>query len=93
MYSCLTCLTLTNNYEFSLYIQAIQKNNHGITGDRFTKLLEVWLQSSLNPTWSDLVKALRSSIIGRPDIADEIEDKYIKSDDFSVQKSKDTAGE
>ncbi|XP_064387214.1 uncharacterized protein LOC135335601 isoform X2 [Halichondria panicea] len=73
-------------------LMAIQKNNvHGITGDRFTKLLEVWLQSSLNPTWSDLVKALRSSIIGRPDIADEIEDKYIKSDDFSVQKSKDTA--
>ncbi|XP_064387210.1 uncharacterized protein LOC135335600 isoform X3 [Halichondria panicea] len=72
-------------------IETLMKNNHGITGDRFTKLLEVWLQSSLNPTWSDLVKALRSSIIGRPDIADEIEGKYIKSDDFSVQKSKDTA--
>ncbi len=56
-------------------------------------MLREWLQSSPNPTWSVLVKALRSPDIGRPDIADEIEDKYIKSDDYSVQESKDTAGE
>ncbi len=52
-----------------------------------------WLQSSPNPTWSDLVKALRSPAINHPDIAAKIEDKYIKSDFSSVQESKDTAGE
>ncbi len=56
-------------------------------------MLEVWLQSSPNPTWSDLVKALRSPIIGHADIAAIIEDKYIKSDDSSLQENKDTAGE
>ncbi|XP_064387204.1 uncharacterized protein LOC135335598 isoform X4 [Halichondria panicea] len=73
-------------------LQVIKKNHHA-TGDRarFTKMLEVWLQSSPNPTWSDLVEALRSPAINRPDIAAEIEDKYIKSDDSSVQESKDTA--
>ena len=82
-------LTLLN-----FHIQVIKKNHHA-TGDRarFTKMLEVWLQSSPNPTWSDLVEALRSPAINRPDIAAEIEDKYIKSDDSSVQESKDTAGE
>ncbi len=70
-------------------VQVIKKN----PGDSFTGMLEVWLQSSPNPTWSDLVKALRSSDINRPDIAARIEDKFIKSDDSSVQKSKDTAGE
>ena len=56
-------------------------------------MLGKWLQSSPNPTWSELVKALRLPIVDRPDIADEIEDKYIKNDDSSVQESKDTAGE
>ena len=56
-------------------------------------MLREWLQSSPNPTWSELVEALRSPAIDRPDIVAEIEDKYIKSDDSSVQESKDTAGE
>ncbi len=56
-------------------------------------MLEKWLQSSPNPTWSELVKALRFPIVDCPDIADKIEDKYIKNDDSSVQESKDTAGE
>ncbi len=56
-------------------------------------MLEVWFQSSPNPTWSELVNALRLPVIGRSNIAAEIEDKYIKSDDSSVQESKDTAGE
>ncbi len=56
-------------------------------------MLGEWLQSSPNPTWSDLIKTLRSPVIAHSDIADEIEDKYIKSDDSSVQESKDTAGE
>ena len=55
-------------------------------------MLREWLQSSPNPTWSVLVKALRSSSINRFDIAAKIEDKYIKSDDKS-EESKDTAGE
>ncbi len=56
-------------------------------------MLKDWHQSSFNPTWFKLVEALRSPIIDRPDIAAEIEDKYIKNDDSSVQESKDTAGE
>ncbi len=56
-------------------------------------MLGEWLQSSPNPTWSELVEALRSRRINRPEIAAEIEDKYIKSDGSSVQESKDTAGE
>ncbi len=56
-------------------------------------MLREWLQSSPNPTWSELVEALRSPGINRPVIAAEIEDKYIKSDDSSVQESKDTASE
>ncbi len=57
-------------------------------------MLEEWLQFSPKPTWSKLVEALRLPDINRPDIADEIEDMYIKSDVNSlVQESKDTAGE
>ncbi len=46
--------------------------------DCFTAMLAEWLQSSPNPTWSELVKALRSPVIDHdyPDIAEEIEDKY-----------------
>ncbi len=61
--------------------------------DRFATMLGEWLKSSPNPTWSELVEALRSRTINRPDIAAEIGDRYIKSDDSSVQESKDTAGE
>ncbi len=74
----------------SLYMQAIQARRKDIA-DRFTAMLAEWLKSSPNPTWSDLVEALRSPMIGYYAIADKIEDKYIKSDDSSVQESKDTA--
>ncbi len=72
-------------------IQIIEKNH--TTEDRLTAMLREWLESSPNPTWSDLVKALRSPDTDRPDIAAEIEVVYIKSDDSSVQESKDTASE
>ena len=72
-------------------LQAISRD-HRTSGDCFTAMLREWLQSSPNPTWSVLVKALRSSSINRFDIAAKIEDKYIKSDDKS-EESKDTAGE
>ncbi len=57
-------------------------------------MLREWLQLSPNPTWYELVYALRRSpSIECPDIAAEvaaeIEDKYIKSYD----SSEDTAGE
>ncbi len=63
--------------------------------DCLAAMLREWLQSSFNPTWFELVEALRSPLINvnRPDIVAEIEDKYIKNDDSSVQESKDTAGE
>ncbi len=73
-------------------LQDIAKNFR-TTEDRLTAMLRKWVQSSLNPTRSDLVKALKSANIIRPDIAAKIEDKYIKSDDSSVQESKDTTGE
>ncbi len=72
-------------------IQTIQEIR--TSEDCLTAVLREWLQSSPNPTWYDLVDALRSPYIGHYAIAAEIEDKYIKSDDSSVQESKDTAGE
>ena len=71
-------------------LQAIRKNRT-VLADRFTAMLGEWFQSSPNPTWSELVKALRSPTINRPDIAAEIEDKLIKINDSS--ENKDTAGE
>ncbi len=73
-------------------LQVIKKDHHTLA-DWFTAMLEEWLQSSPNPTWSDLVEALRLPTIGCRNIAAMIEDRYIKSDDSSVQESKDTAGE
>ncbi len=73
-------------------MQDIGKNRPTIQG-RLTEMLGAWFQSSPNPTWSQVVEALRSPDINCPDIVAEIEDKYIKSDDSSVQESKDTAGD
>ncbi len=53
-------------------------------------MLREWLMISPNLTWSVLVEALRLPDINRHDIAAEIEDKYIKSDDSSVQETKGT---
>ncbi len=82
-------------YKSCVLINSIQDigESHHTSEDRFTAVLREWLQSSPNPTWSVLVKALRSPGIDSYEIADEIEDKYIKSDESSVQESKDTAGE
>ncbi len=55
-------------------------------------MLGEWLQSSPTPTWSVLVKALRSPVLEHYGIAAEIEDKYIKSDDRS-EETKDTTSE
>ncbi len=80
------------HYTYIFTLQAIHNDHHTIQGC-FTAMVGEWLQSSPNPTWSELVEALRSPDIRSPDIAAEIEDKYIKSDDSSVQETKDTAGE
>ena len=66
------------------------KKDHRTVADRFTAMLREWLMSSSNPTWSQLVQALRLPSLNHSDIAAEIEDNYIKSDDSSVQESKDT---
>ncbi len=73
-------------------LQAIRKN-HTVLADYFTAMLEEWFKSSPNPTWSVLVDALRSSLVGCSGIAYEIEDKYIKSDDSSLQENKDSISE
>ncbi len=64
-------------------MQAIQKDRRTVA-EGFTAMLREWLMISPNPTWSELVKALRSPAISRREIAAEIEDKYIKGDDSSV---------
>ena len=69
---------------FVFTLQAIRKNCTNLT-DRFTVMLEERFQSSPNPTWSELVGTLRSPDINCPDIAEEIEDKFIKSDGSSLQ--------
>ncbi len=79
------------NVNGHFHSQGITKDHH-TSEDCLTAVLRKWLQSSPNPTWSVLVKALRSPDIDSPDIAAEIEDKY-KSDDSSVQESKVTAGD
>ena len=52
-----------------------------LTGDHYTKLGEVvekWLQRrQLKPTWNALATALREKTVDRPDLADEIERKYL----------------
>ena len=52
-----------------------------LTGDHHEKLRQVvekWLQRrELNPTWKTLAAALRNITVDRPDLADEIETKYL----------------
>ena len=42
----------------------------------FTALLEYWLTQ--NPTWSDLIRALKSLVISREDIARKIETLLVR---------------
>ena len=57
--------------------QAIQHNHHHITafaGSCLTDVLENWLERTTpQPKWTDITGALRSSAIGRGDIAEHIE--------------------
>ena len=84
----LTGVGMHSQYLFIL--QVIQKD-YRIIGECFTAMLRECLMMSPNPTWFDLVEALRARTVDRPDIAAVIEDKYIKSDVSSVQKKEDTA--
>ena len=57
--------------------QAIQHNHHHIAafaGSCLTDVLEHWLdRTTPQPKWTDITRALRSSAIGRGDIAGHIE--------------------
>lgn len=57
-------------------IQQVIKRDHDVTDDCFTELLTHWLsRTSTPPTWSVLIKAIKSKSIGYVDVADEIERK------------------
>ena len=54
--------------------------------DCFTEMLFHWLQRSAPPpTWTDLIDALKSPVIGRYDIAKEVETyEYEKAESATV---------
>ncbi len=43
---------------------------------QYSKMLSTWLRNSDDRSWKALAKVLRSPVVGRSDIAAQIEDKY-----------------
>ena len=79
-YITITCLFSTiafcRGIEVSLKYLTVQEiqNDHRITNACFTAVLTNWLRrTSPPPTWTALIKALRSPPVGRDDVADKIE--------------------
>ena len=54
-------------------MQAIDKEHRGKVEPCFTALLNEWLQG--DPQMEDLIKSLRGPIVGRTDLAEELEEK------------------
>ena len=57
-------------------MQAIEKTHRDVD-DCFTEVLYKWLTCSTRPSLSELVGALRAPSVGREDIAEDIETKWI----------------
>ena len=54
--------------------QAIKHDRHHIADSCLTDVLENWLdRTTPQPKWTDITRALRSSAVGRGDIAEHIE--------------------
>ena len=52
-------------------LDVIEKDNR-ITDTCFLEMLKVWLKSKPPPTWTELVKALRSPTVGYQELAEEL---------------------
>ena len=66
-------------------LDAIEKQYSDPT-DRFRKTLTTWLKTSFpsqtcvcSPTWTNIVEALRSSVVGEARLAADLEQKYCSS--------------
>ena len=55
----------------SYQLDAIQKDSRGVTTDGQRMMLQKWLDTG-SASWSSLVKALKSPLINKESIADEI---------------------
>ena len=57
------------------------KEQHNTPLNCYTRMLQVWLNTeSSPPTWSDLVQALSSPVVGENRLAEEIRMKYCHGD-------------
>ena len=64
-------------------LEAISSNFPSDTSRRRRELVRVWLSSSLDsPCWWHLVRALRSELVGRIDLAENIEKDFRKFVNF-----------
>ena len=71
---------------YLLYTQAIKHDCHYIAGSSLTDVLEHWLdRTTLQPKWTDITRALRSSAVGHGDIAEHIEAMLEGQDDLRQQ--------
>ena len=49
------------------------RTDHGDTKSRFREMLKVWLRRvEPYPTWSELIEALKSPLVGREDLAKKL---------------------
>ena len=53
-------------------LDVIKNDNHDISDRCFCEMLKVWLKSETPPTWTELVKALRSPTVGYQELAEEL---------------------
>ena len=53
-------------------LDVIQNDNRDISDRCFREMLKVWLKSETPPTWTELVKALRSPTVGYQELAEEL---------------------
>ena len=60
-------------------LDRIQQDGRGDVGHCLLELLIDWCQRKGNPSWNDIVKALRSKAMGEQSLADDIEGKYCLS--------------
>ena len=54
-------------------LDAIQNDHHGISKTCFREMLKVWLRrSEPSPTWTELAKVLRSPMVDRGHLAEQL---------------------
>ena len=60
-------------------IEEIESNHPGDIRKYVERIVEEWLKKrGKEPSWEILYEALMSKLVNRPDIADEIKDKYLE---------------